>query len=232
MLAYVFGEEFEEDGVVFVANSASREAYSYGAAVLADPIRKQTVKLPGGAEVVGDNEPLERVGMQGDQVASHQFIRRRIAEKGYQGGVGAEQDSGGVTTANAVGSVGDQRAEIDLRAAQAFLRGPKRGIEGTDQQRHENKQHEMYDGLAILRRGLSSGKREIGTDGEGERGCDQSRFPAAVPGADHDGDREHHQAAFYHIGKCQGGYEGERDTKDGDPVPKDGRTSWRDVAGA
>ena len=79
---------------------------------------------------------------------------------------------------------------------------------------------------------LPSRQGEVGADGEGERSRDQAGFPAAVPGADHDGDGEHHQPAFHDVGKHQGRDQSEGNTEDGDAVAEDGSPSRGNVARA
>src|SRR5580692_10774109 len=90
----------------------------------------------------------------------------------------------------------------------------------------------MYDGLAIFGWRSSRSQGEIGAHSEGKRGCHQARFPAAVPGADHNGDGEYDQPAFHHVGKHPGGYQGKSNTEDGDTVAEDGRPSRGNVTRA
>ena len=95
---------------------------------------------------------------------------------------------------------------------------------------HEHEQREMYDGLAVVGGSVRPGQREIRADGQGERSSDQARLPAAIPGADHDGDREHHQAALDHVGEQEGRNQGKNNAEDGDAVSEDWGPSRRDVA--
>ena len=52
---------------------------------------------------------------------SDQVVMRFVAQKRDQRGIGAEQNSGGIAAANAVWSIGDQRAEVDFGAPQSLL---------------------------------------------------------------------------------------------------------------
>src|ERR1700690_524129 len=115
----------------------------------------------------------------------------------------------------------DQRAKIDFGAAQAFLGITQRGVEPAYEPGYEHKQREMYDGPAVVPNSMRPGEREIRADGQGKRGRNQARLPAAVPGADHDGDREHDQAAFAYVGKQEGWNQGKNDAEDGDAVSED-----------
>ena len=173
------------------------------------------------AQVVGQAEPLLRVGIQVGQIAADQFRAGFVAQHGHQRRVYVEQNAGGVAAADAVGSIGDQRAEVDFRAAQAFLGRAQRGVEAADQPGHEHEQREMYDGPAIVGRACAPGERKIRADSQGKRGGDQARLPAAVPGADHDGDGEHDQAAFDYVGKQEGWNQGKNNAENGDAVAED-----------
>jgi hypothetical protein len=88
----------------------------------------------------------------------------------------------------------------------------------------------MYDGAAVLGWSMRPSQREIRADGEGEGGSDQSRLPAAVPGADHNGNREHDQAALYHVGEQEGRDEGKNNAEDSDAVSEDWGPSRSDAA--
>ena len=117
--------------------------------------------------------------------------------------------------------MGDQRAEIDLGAAQAFLGIAQRGVEPADKSGYEHKQREMYDGPAVVCNSMRPCEREIRADREGKRRGDQARLPAAVPGADHDGDREHDQTAFTYVGKQEGWDESKNNAENRDAVSED-----------
>ena len=88
----------------------------------------------------------------------------------------------------------------------------------------------MYDGPAVVGGTARPGEREIGADRQGKRGRDQARLPAAVPGADHDGDGEHDQAALDDVGEQEGWDQGKNNAEDGDAVSEDWGPSRSDVA--
>ena len=88
----------------------------------------------------------------------------------------------------------------------------------------------MYDGAAIVGRAARSGKRKVRADGQGKRSSDQARLPAAIPGADHDGDREHDQAALDYVGEQEGWNQGKNNAENGDAVSEDWGPSRSDVA--
>ena len=88
----------------------------------------------------------------------------------------------------------------------------------------------MYDGPAVVRRRMRPGEREIRADSKGKRRRDQARLPAPVPGADHDGDREHDQTAFTYVGKQEGWDEGKNNAENRDAVSEDWGPSRSDAA--
>ena len=73
----VFGEEFEEDGVAFVAEGASGEAYVDHGAVVAQPVGGQALEFLQQAQVVGQAEPLLGVGIEVGQIACRPDPRRK-----------------------------------------------------------------------------------------------------------------------------------------------------------
>ena len=229
-LGDVLGKQFEEDGVGFVAEGASGEAHADDAAVPACPVGIEAVEFLQGAQVVGQAEPLLRIGIQVGQIASHQFRARGVAQHGHQRRIYVEQDAGGVAAAHAVGSMGDQGSKVDFGAAQSFLGGAQRGVKRTNQTGHEHEQRQMYDGAAVVGGIVRPGQREIRADGKGEGGSDQARLPTAVPGADHNGNREHHQAALHHVGEQEGRNQGKNNAENGDAVSEDWGPSRSDVA--
>ncbi len=113
----VLGEELEEDGVSFVAESASGEAHADNRAVVAQPVGRQALKFLQQAQVVGQAEPLLRVGIEISQIAANQVRSGSVTQHGNQGRVHVEENAGRIATAHAVRSVGDQRAKVDLGAA-------------------------------------------------------------------------------------------------------------------
>ncbi len=92
------------------------------------------------------------------------------------------------------------------------------------------KQGEMYDGLVIVSESACPSEREVRADSQGKGRSHQARFPAAVPGADHDSDGKDHQAALHDVGKQQGRNEGKNNAENGDAVSEDGGPSRRNVA--
>ena len=214
----------------FVAEGASGEAHADDAAVLACPVGVEAVEFLQGTQVVGQAEPLLRVGIQVGQIAAHQLRARGVAQHGHQRRVYIQQDAGGVAAAYAVGSMGDQGAEVDFGAAQSFLGGAQGGVKGTNQTGHEHEQRQMYDGPAVLGGSVRPSQREIRADGQGEGGSDQARLPTAVPGADHNGNREHDQAALDHVGEQEGRNQGKNNAENGDAVSEDWGPSRSDVA--
>ena len=72
----VLGEKFEEDGVAVVAEGASGEAHVDDGAILAHPVGGQAVKFLQRAQVVGQAEPLLRIGIQVGQIAADEFRAR------------------------------------------------------------------------------------------------------------------------------------------------------------
>ena len=129
----------------------------------------------------------------------------------------------GIATADAVRRVHHQRAKVALRPAQAVLGGAESGVEPADQQSHGEEQREVRDRLVILAWSLFSGERIVGADGERERGGRESGLPSSVPGADHHGDREHHQAALRDIGEKQGWNQRQDGAEESDSIAQDGR---------
>ncbi len=124
----------------------------------------------------------------------------------------------------------DQRAKIDFGAAQALLGITQRGVKPADESGYEHEQREMYDGPAVVCRSMRPGEREIRADGEGKRRGYQARLPAAVPGADHDCDREHDQTAFTYVGKQEGWDQGKNNAENRDAVSEDWGPSRSDAA--
>ena len=88
----------------------------------------------------------------------------------------------------------------------------------------------MYDGPAVVGGAARSGKREVGAERQGKRSRDQARLPAAVPGTDHDGDGEDHQAAFDYVGEQESRNQGKNNAENGDAVSEDWGPSRSDVA--
>ena len=197
---------------------------------LRSPVGVQAVEFFQQAQIVGQAEPLLRIGIQVGQIAADQLRARSVAQHGHQRRIYVEQNAGRVAAADAVGSMGDQRAKVDLGAAQAFLGRAQRGVERANQSGHEHEQRQMYDGPAVVGGIVRPGQREIGADRQGEGGSDQARLPAAVPGADHDGDREHDQAALDHVGEQEGWNQGKNNAENGDAVSEDWGPSRSDVA--
>ena len=58
-----------------------------------------------------------------------------------------------------------------------------------------------------------------------------NRLPAAVPGADHDGDRKHDQAAFADVGKQEGWDECKDNAENRDAVSEDWGPSRSNASG-
>src|SRR5882724_9996506 len=183
-----------------------------------------------GAEIVGQAEPLLRIGVQIGQILADQLCAGFMAQHGDQGGIHIEQDAVGVAAADSVGRVGHQGTEVNLGAAQSSLRRAEGGVKETDQPGNKHEKSEMYDGLVVVGGGVRARHSEVGAYRQGERGSHQARLPAPVPGADHDGDGEDHQTAFHHIGEQQGWDEGENNAENGDAVSEDGSPSRGDVA--
>ena len=149
-----------------------------------------------------------------------------------QGRVHVEQNAAGVAAADAVGSMSDERAKVDFGAAQALLSRAQGGVEGANESGDEYEQGQMYDGAAVVGRIVRSGEGKVGAHGQGEGSRDQARLPAAVPGADHDGDREHDQAALDHVGEQECRNQGKNNAEDGDAVSEDWGPSRSDAASA
>ena len=154
----VLGEEFEEDGVAFVAESAAGEAHADNGAVVAQPVSWQTLKFLQQTQVVGQAEPLLRVGVEVGQIAADQIGAGTVAQHGDQRRIHVEQNAGRIAPAHAVGSMRDQRAKVDLGAAEAFLGITQRGVEPADESGYEDKQREMYDGPAVVGRTVRPGE--------------------------------------------------------------------------
>ncbi len=126
--------------------------------------------------------------------------------------------------------MGDQRAKVYFRAAESFLGRPQGGVEETDESSHEHEQRKMYDGPAVVGGAVGPGQGKIRADRERKRRRDQAGLPAAVPGADHDGHREHDQAALDYVGKQEGRNQGKNNAEDGDAVSEDWGPSRSDIA--
>ena len=72
----------------------------------------------------------------------------------------------------------------------------------------------MNDGSTIVQ-ALRASANEIRANRDGKRGGDNARLPSAIPGADHDRDREHDQAALHYVGEQEGRDESARIMLDG-----------------
>ena len=83
---------------------------------------------------------------------------------------------------------------------------------------------------AVVSVGVRPGQGEVGADRQGKGGRNQARLPAAIPGADHDGDREHYQAAFDDVGEQECRNQGKNNAEDGDAVSEDWGPSRSNVA--
>ena len=90
----VLGEEFEEDGVAFVAEGAAGEAHADRGAVFAQPVGGHALKFLQQAQIVGQAEPLLRIGIQVGQIAADQFRAGSVSQHGDQGGVYVEKNAG------------------------------------------------------------------------------------------------------------------------------------------
>src|SRR6478672_11880173 len=88
----------------------------------------------------------------------------------------------------------------------------------------------MYDGPAVVGQIVCSGQGEVRADRQSKGSRDQPRLPAAVPGTDHDGNREDDQAALHYVGEQEGRNQGENNAQDGDAVSEDWGPSRSDVA--
>ena len=130
-----------------------------------------------------------------------------------------------VTAADTVRSVGHERPEILFGSPQALLHCTQGGIEPADQKRQHNEQRQPHHGRPVLRGSVFSGKRKVCAYGECERGGDQTRLPAAVPGAHHHSDGEYRQTAFRDVGKQQRRNQRQRSAEDRDSVAQYGRAS-------
>ena len=80
----VLGEEFEEDGVPFVAKGASGEANADDGAVVTQPVSRQTLEFFQQTQVVGQDEPLLGIGIKVGQVAADKFSRGTVSQHGDQ----------------------------------------------------------------------------------------------------------------------------------------------------
>src|SRR5262249_60467818 len=87
-----------------------------------------------------------------------------------------------------------------------------------DSSRQSTEDRQPNHGAPDLSWVLMSFQRVIRAHGYRERGSHEARLPAAVPGADHHGDRENGQAALGNIGKKQGRNQGERRAEHSDAV--------------
>ncbi len=73
-LGDVLGEQFEEDGVSLVAESAPGEAHADHCAVVAQPVGGQALEFLQQVQGVGQAEPLLRIGIQVGQVAADEIL--------------------------------------------------------------------------------------------------------------------------------------------------------------
>ena len=146
-----------------------------------------------------------------------------------QRGIYIKQNSHRITTEDAMGSVGHQRPEIHLRAAQSFLGRAQCGVKRANEQGKDNEERQMDDGLLVISRGMLARQREICAYGEGEGGRYEARLPTSVPGADHDRDRKNHEPAFHHVREEESGDQGENDAEDGDSIAQDRGPGRRNV---
>ena len=200
----VFHKNLEGATVLAVRNRASGDARHDGCAILAHALRGQVVEFLAGAKIIGGSKPLLGIGVEASQMSAHKIGGAGIAKHSHHRGVCVLQDSQGVAAADAVGRVHHQRAKIALGAAQTLLGSAEGGVEPADEQGHGEEQSEVGERLAILAWSLSGGERIVGADGERKRGGGKAGLPSPVPGTDHDGDREHDEAAFRDIGQEQG----------------------------
>ena len=108
----------------------------------------------GGAEEIGEVEPLVVIGVETEDVLTDDFAGRGVAEQFEEGRVGVENLAGRVAAADAVGGVRDQRAEVEFRAAQVLLGGAQGCVEPADQHGHKEEQRQADDRSAELLRGM------------------------------------------------------------------------------
>ena len=220
-----------EDDAFFAAvdHRASGDA-NHGGAALALPFRGQAFEGRRGAEIVGEIEPLVGVGVETEDVLADQFVWGSQAEQFEEGGIGVENLARGVAAANAIGSVGDQRAEVRLGAAQALPAATRRAAlsQQISMATKKNSERRRMAVRSCSGRMLAD-EREVGAHGEGEGGGDDSGLPAAVPGADHDGDAEQGQAAFGDVGQQNRRDQRKRRAEHGHSIAQDGRTCGRDA---
>ena len=80
----VLGEEFEEDGVAFVAESPAGEAHADNGAVVAQPVSGQALEFLQQAQVVGQAEPLLRVGIEVSEISADQVGAGTVAQHSHQ----------------------------------------------------------------------------------------------------------------------------------------------------
>jgi len=89
-------------------------------------------------QIVGQAEPLLRVGIKVRQIAADQVGAGTVTQHGNQGRVHVEKNAGRIAAADAVRSMRDQRTKIHLGTAQAFLGVAQRGIEPANEPGYEH----------------------------------------------------------------------------------------------
>ncbi len=80
---------------------------------------------------------------------------------------------------------------------------PQGGVEIANQDCDDDEQNQLQNRGAIFDRSVRTGERKVCADGQRKRGGDQAGLPAAVPGADHDGNGKDDEAAFDDVRKKQ-----------------------------
>ena len=149
-LGDVFGEEFEDDSFLAAVRHRTAGDADHGGASFALPLRGKSLKGSGGAEAIGEIEPLFGVGVEGIDLPADDFARRGETQQFQEGGVGIENLASGIAAADPVGSIGNQGAEIEFGAAKILLRGAQSGVEPADQHGHKEEKRQTKDGSAEL----------------------------------------------------------------------------------
>src|ERR1700733_10448709 len=88
------------------------------------------------------------------EMFSDEILGNGIAQHRQKSGIRIHHLAGGVTTADAVGSVGDKGAEVHLGATQTFLCSTQCSVKPADERRQYYEQCEAHHGGTKLRRRL------------------------------------------------------------------------------
>ena len=228
-LGDILREEFE-DHAFFTAvdHGTPRDSHDAGAA-LALPVSDYSFERFRGAQAIRQLEPLFGIVVEAVDVMATQFVSRTKPKQFEECRIGIQNLASRVATANSVRCIGNERTKICLRNPQIFLDGAQRTVEPADQNCEKREQRQAQYGDAHLLGCMLTRERKVGNESESEGSGDQPRFPAAIPGAHHDGYAEQGQAAFGNIGQQNRGNQRQCRAEHGNSVAQYRRTGRRNA---